>query len=96
MENLTEKLDTYLLNWWCALPLDAIMEIHMTDIDLNYIDDDKEFQDEIDTLRRENIKILERLNKFRKSLNAHKKYLNDLGYDLNKSKTFKLLDVNTI
>lgn len=54
------------------------------------------FQDEIDTLRRENIKILERLNKFRKSLNAHKKYLNDVGYDLNKSKTFKLLDVNTI
>lgn len=53
MENLTEKLDTYLLNWWCALPLEAIMEIHMTDRDLNDIDDDKEFQDEIDVIRDE-------------------------------------------
>jgi len=55
-----------------------------------------ELQQEIDKLRKENIEILQRFNKFKKSLDAHKKYLSECGYEINMSNTFKLLDTNTI
>ena len=53
MKDLTKKLDLYLLNWWCALPVEAVMEIHITDRDLDNIDDDIDFQDEMDKIRDE-------------------------------------------
>jgi hypothetical protein len=33
MKNLTINLDTYLLNWYCALPIEALNEIHFGDVD---------------------------------------------------------------
>ena len=47
-------------------------------------------------LVRQNSEIIKRLNKFEKTLNNHKRYLKESGYDFSKSKTFKLLDTNTI
>lgn len=33
MKNLTINLETYLLNWYLALPVEALNEIHFGDVD---------------------------------------------------------------
>ena len=56
----------------------------------------QELEEKNRILVRQSSEIIKRLNKFEKTLNNHKKYLKESGYDLNKSKAFKILDTNTI
>ena len=56
----------------------------------------QELQEKNRILVRQNSEIIKRLNIFEKTLNNHKRYLKESGYVLGRSKTFKLLDTNTI
>ena len=47
-------------------------------------------------LLKENIQLIKSFKQIKASLSEHKRYLSYQGYDITKSKTFKILETNSI
>ncbi len=47
-------------------------------------------------LLKENIELIKSFKQIKASLSEHKRYLSDQGYDIRRSKTFKILETNSI